>query len=435
MITPPPHQRTENTQPADLRPSAEIGLQGQPCRFCGAPLERLVIDLGLSPLCQNHIDRESLNSGESFYPLRAYLCEQCLLVQVHEHVSGEEIFSHYAYFSSYSDSWLEHAREYCRRMIDRLRLNQDSFVVEVASNDGYLLRNFVEAGIPCLGIEPAANVAAEARARGIPVLTEFFGVDVARSVIQHHRPADLVIANNVLAHVPDLNDFVGGLKILLAEQGTLTAEFPHLKNLIEQNQFDTIYQEHYCYFSLLALDQVMRAHGLEIHDVEVLATHGGSLRIHVKHLENRDIAVKPKVGEIIDQEKQAGLDRFETYQHFQQRANEVKYRLLEFLIDIKRRNKTICGYGAPGKGNTLLNFCGIREDLLPWTVDRNRFKQNRFLPGSRIPIHAPDWIDRVQPDYVLILPWNLTDEIVSQLQHIRQWGGRFVVPIPELRIL
>lgn len=420
---------------SDLKTSAEVSSESRGCRFCNAPLEHLVVDLGLSPLCQSQIERESLNRGETFYPLRAYVCDQCFLVQVHEHVSGEEIFSHYAYFSSFSDSWLEHAKRYVEKITERLDLNENSLVVEVASNDGYLLKNFVEKQIPCLGVEPATNVAAEAIKKGVPVMNRFFGVDTARKVVEERGRADLMIANNVLAHVPDLNDFVGGLKIVLADTGTLTVEFPHLKNLIELNQFDTIYQEHYCYFSVLTLDKVFRHHGMKIYDIDTIATHGGSLRIYVAHLENENLNVEPVVAEKIAEEKSIGMGQVESYHQVQDNANEVKYRLVEFLIDLKRNGKTICGYGAPGKGNTLLNFCGIREDLLPFTVDRNDFKQGSFLVGSRIPVYDPAMIDRVKPDYVLILPWNLTDEIVEQLQHIREWGGKFVVPIPELRIL
>lgn len=419
----------------DLKTSAQVSSESRGCRFCGKPLENLVVDLGLSPLCQSQIEREKLNHPETFYPLRAYVCEQCLLVQVHEHVSGEEIFSHYAYFSSFSDSWLAHAKSYVEMISLRLQLNQESFVVEVASNDGYLLKNFVQAGVPCLGIEPATNVAEAAKEQKVPVLNKFFGVETAKHAVDQHGRADLMIANNVLAHVPDLNDFVGGLKIVLAETGTLTVEFPHLKNLVELNQFDTIYQEHYCYFSVLTLDKVFRHHGMQIYDIDRIPTHGGSLRIYVKHLDHAAISEAPIVQQVIQEEKSIGMDSVSGYLKVQENANEVKYRLLEFLIDIKRQGKTICGYGAPGKGNTLINFCGIREDLLPFTVDRNEFKQDSYLVGSRIPVYAPEMIDQVKPDYVLILPWNLKTEITQQLSQIRDWGGQFVVPIPELTVL
>lgn len=395
-----------------------------------------MVDLGLSPLCQSQVERENLNQGEMFYPLRAYVCEKCLLVQVAEHVSGEEIFSHYAYFSSWSDSWLEHCRRYTGMIRERLQLNESSWAVEIASNDGYLLQNFVQAQIPCLGIEPATNVAAEAEKKGVPTLNRFFGETTAQQVVaEQSRQADLVICNNVLAHVPDLNDFVAGLRVILKSTGTLTVEFPHLKNLIEFNQFDTIYQEHYSYFSILTLNQVFEKHGLMIYDIDKLATHGGSLRIYVKHADNRELAVRSSVRQVVDEEMAAGLDRIETYTSLQEKANEVRYGLLEFLIDVKRNGHTVCGYGAPGKGNTLLNFCGVREDLLPFTVDRNPFKQNSFLVGSRIPVHAPDMIDRVRPDFILILPWNLADEIAAQMKHVRDWGGKFVVPVPEITIL
>lgn len=419
----------------DLKSSAEVSSESRGCRFCNAPLEKLVVDLGLSPLCQSQIERENLNRGETFYPLRAYVCDECLLVQVHEHVSGEDIFSHYAYFSSFSDSWLAHAKTYADMIVDRLKLDKDSFVVEVASNDGYLLKNFVAKDIPCLGIEPATNVAQEAIKKNVPVLNKFFGVKTAEEAVAQHGRADLMAANNVLAHVPDLNDFVGGLNIVLAEHGTLTVEFPHVKNILELHQFDTIYQEHYCYFSVLTLDKVFRHHGMEIYDIDRIPTHGGSLRIYVKHLSNDALEVQPIVDIVLSEEKSVGMGQVETYFQIQENANEVKYRLLEFLIDMKRQGKSVCGYGAPGKGNTLLNFCGIREDLLPFTVDRNEFKQGSYLVGSRIPVYAPELIEQVKPDYVLILPWNLKDEIVKQLAPIREWGGKFVVPIPELEII
>ncbi|MDA7662508.1 class I SAM-dependent methyltransferase [Pirellulaceae bacterium] len=420
---------------SELKTSAEVSTESRGCRFCNHPIENLVADLGLSPLCQSQIEHDKLNHPEVFYPLRAFVCDKCLLVQVHEHVAGEEIFSHYAYFSSFSDSWLQHCKDYSEMIIERLHLNCESFVVEVASNDGYMLQNFVEKNVPCLGIEPATNVAEVARKKNIDVMNRFFGVQTAQDAVKEYGKADLVMANNVLAHVPDLNDFVGGLHTILSDTGTLTVEFPHLKNLMELNQFDTIYQEHYCYFSVLTLEKVFKHHGMQIYDVEKIPTHGGSLRIYVKQQINSDLEVRDSVSKIITEEKDAGLGDVNYYGRLQDAANSVKYQLLEFLIRAKRDGKTVCGYGAPGKGNTLLNFCGIREDLLPFTVDRNTFKQGSFLVGSRIPVYAPEAIEQLQPDYVLILPWNLKDEICEQLSYVKNWGAKLVVPIPELTVM
>jgi len=418
----------------EIKPSAKMSPDQRGCRFCGQPLEHLVVDLGMSPLCQSQVEREDLNKPELFYPLRAYVCDRCWLVQVHEHVGGDDIFSHYAYFSSYSDSWLRHAAEYVEMITERLQLNADSHVVELASNDGYLLKHFVAKQIPCLGVEPAGNVAQVAKEQGIPVEVSFFGVETAKRLAAEGKRADLMLANNCLAHVPDLNDFVGGMKLLLASGGVLTVEYPHLLNIIEQNQFDTIYQEHYCYHSLLTLEKVFAHHGMKIFDVEEIPTHGGSLRIYVGHQEDAAKPVTAAVVEMRQREIDRGLTDLATFEAFAERVKETKWKLLEFLIEARRQGKRVVGYGAPGKGNTMLNYCGIREDLLDFTVDRNPFKQNSYLVGSRIPVYTPEAIDQMKPDYVLILPWNLRDEIVNQLSHIRRWGGQFVVAIPELEI-
>lgn len=404
------------------------------CRFCGSPLAHTVVDLGMSPLCESYVSAENLDAVENFYPLRVYVCQHCLLVQLPQYVSAESIFSDYAYFSSYSDSWLRHARRYSEEMIARFGLDEHSQVIEVASNDGYLLQNFVARGIPVLGIEPAANVARAAVAKGVTTLVKFFGAETARQVVDQGTQADLLAANNVLAHVPKLNDFVAGLKIVLAPRGVLTIEFPHLLRLIAENQFDTIYHEHFCYFSLTTARRVLAAHGLTVFDVQPLPSHGGSLRLLVRHAERSEPAVSPAVAEIEAQEEAAGLNRPEGYQGFCRQVEETRYALVEFLIAARRQGKSVAGYGAPGKGNTLLNYCGIREDLLAYTVDRNPFKQGKYLPGTRIPIYAPEHLAETRPDCILILPWNLKDEIVKQLAYARQWGASLVVPIPRLEI-
>ena len=405
------------------------------CRFCGATELHLVVDLGMSPLCENFLTRDQLLQMEPFYPLRALFCEECGLVQVEEYIGGREIFcGQYAYFSSYSDTWLRHARQYTEQMIQRFDLNTSSHVVELASNDGYLLRNFVERGIPCLGIEPAENVAKAAQAKGIPTRVEYFGTELARILVGEGLQADLVAANNVLAHVPDLNDFVAGIKTLMAEQGVLTVEFPHLMRLIEGNQFDTIYQEHYCYFSFRTVERILAAHGITLFDVEELPTHGGSLRIYGRHAEDAAIPVAPAVRAMRQREIAAGYDQVATYRGFAGRVAEAKHNLLDFLIHARREGKRVAAYGAPGKGNTLLNYCGIREDLLEYAVDRNPYKHGRYLPGTHIPVYAPEKLAETRPDYVLILPWNLKEEIVRQLAYVRNWGAQFVVPIPQLTI-
>jgi SAM-dependent methyltransferase len=403
------------------------------CRFCDAPLSTLVADLGLSPLSNAFVRPENLQQMEPFYPLAAYVCETCYLVQVPAVETPEYIFSDYAYFSSYSESWLAHARDYCRVMRERLRLGAGSRVIEIASNDGYLLQYFHADGIPVLGIDPAANVAAAARGKGIETLTKFFGVATATELAAADRRADLLLGNNVLAHVPDLNDFVAGLRIAVAPGGTITMEFPHLMQLMRGHQFDTIYHEHFSYLSLLTVRQIFAAHGLTVFDVDELPTHGGSLRIYAA---NAGVAeMRSSVAALEAREREFGLDRIDAYLGFAEQVRQTKRSLLQFLIRAKEEGKHVVGYGAPAKGNTLLNYCGVRTDLLDFTVDRSPHKQGLFLPGTRIPIHAPEKIAETKPDYVLILPWNLCAEIVEQMRHVREWGGRFVVPIPRVEVL
>ena len=405
------------------------------CRFCAAPLEHTFVDLGMSPLCESYVPSDRLSSMEPFYPLHVRICEGCLLVQLEEFVTAEEIFTEYAYFSSYSDSWVAHAREYVDSAVNRFGLDTGSLVVELASNDGYLLQHVVERGIPALGVEPAANVAAVAQEKGIETVVEFFGRDSAARLASDGRRADLIAANNVMAHVPDLNDFVGGMKILLAPQGVVTIEVPHLLRLIEANQFDTIYHEHFSYFSLLSAARVLSAHGLEVFDVEQLTTHGGSLRLYAQHKDGGGQALSDRVKDLADEERELGFDTLEGHAGFAPRVEETKWSLLEFLIEARREGKTIAGYGAPGKGNTLLNYCGIRTDLLDFTVDRNPYKQGQFLPGTHIPIKHPEALEHARPDFILILPWNLKDEIAAQLSYTREWGARCVVPIPGVEVL
>jgi len=404
------------------------------CRFCGAGLQKTFIDLGVSPLCENYPGPADLNRGEVYYPLHVYVCEECFLVQLEEYENPANIFSDYPYFSSYSDSWLKHADTYCGNMKTRLGLNPRSSVVEVASNDGYLLQYFVQRGVPVLGIEPAANVAKVAEGKGIPTLVRFFGTQLAKELAGEGHCADLVLGNNVLAQVPDLNDFVEGLKILLKPTGVLTLEFPHLLRLMEHNEFDTIYHEHFSYFSMLTTVRIMQAHGLKVFDVEELATHGGSLRVYACRKENATFNIEPSVGALLAEETKAGLACMQGYECFAVKVKQTKFALLEFLLTAACQGKKVAGYGAPGKSATLLHYCGIGKDLIAYTVDRSPYKQARFLPGNHIPIHHPDRIRETKPDYVLILPWNLKDEIMGQLQFIREWGGRFVVPIPRVTI-
>jgi SAM-dependent methyltransferase len=405
------------------------------CRFCDAPLTETFVDLGKTPLSNAFLTREQLDDGdETFFPLHAWVCSECLLVQLEAFETPDNIFGDYAYFSSCSDSWLEHCRRYVAEMIPRLRLGSTSRVVELASNDGYLLQYFVEKHIPVLGIEPAANVAEAARAKGVPTEVVFFGVEAAQALREKGTRADLLIGNNVLAHVPDLNDFVAGMGILLAQSGTITMEFPHLLRLIEQNQFDTIYHEHFSYFSLHTAEKVFAKHGLRIYDVQELPTHGGSLRIFACHGDNESLPTTPAVAELKHREEQFGLLDLKTYKQFPEAVKTVCDDLLRFLHECKADGKNVLGYGAPAKGNTLLNACNVTEKLLPFTVDRNVYKQGRYLPGTHIPIRRPEDLLAARPDYVLILPWNLRREISEQLKEIRSWGGRFVVPIPRLEV-
>jgi len=388
----------------------------------------------MSPLCQTHITPEQLNHMEPFYPLHAYVCHECFLVQLEEYVAPDDIFSDYAYFSSYSDSWVEHARRYAEAMIERFDLGGSSQVVEIASNDGYLLQHFVKRGVPVLGVEPAANVAKVAVEKGIPTTVRFFGTETAKAIAAEHGKADLLLGNNVLAHVPNINDFVGGMKVLLKPSGVITMEFPHLYQLMDQNQFDTIYHEHFSYLSFMTVEKVFASHGLTLFDVEELGTHGGSLRIYGRHTENNALVVTARANALRQREISEGFAKLETYSTFTEKVKETKRGLLEFLINAKRAGKTIVGYGAPGKGNTLLNYCGIRQDFMDYTVDRSPHKQGKYTPGTHIPILSPDRIRETKPDYVLILPWNLKDEISQQMAYIREWGGKFVIPIPEVRI-
>jgi len=405
------------------------------CRFCQAPLNNLFVDLGMSPLCESFVPAEHENHMEPFFPLRVYTCEQCLLVQLEEYVSPGDIFSHYAYFSSYSDSWVAHAKRYAEKMISRFGLGADHHVVEIASNDGYLLQWFVQAGVPVTGIEPAANVAEVAKTKGVTSIVKFFGVQTAQELVASGKQADLLLGNNVLAHVPDINDFVGGMKIALKPTGYITMEFPHLLRLVEGNQFDTIYHEHFSYLSLLAVERIFRKHGLVLFDVEEVPTHGGSLRIYAQHADTPAHQPTGAVEALLERERAEGYFDLARYEGFGPKVEETKFKILEFLIGARRAGKRVAGYGAPGKGNTLLNYCGIRTDFLDYTVDRNPFKHGKFCPGSHIPIFDVDKIRETKPDYLFILPWNLKDEIVGQMGYIREWGGQFVVPIPEITLI
>jgi 2-polyprenyl-3-methyl-5-hydroxy-6-metoxy-1,4-benzoquinol methylase len=405
------------------------------CRFCQAPLRTTFVDLGMSPLCQTHIEPEQVNAMEPFYPLHAYVCGQCFLVQLEQFVAPADIFSDYAYLSSYSDSWVEHARRYTVTMRERFGLGPDSLVTEIASNDGYLLQHFVAAGVPVLGVEPAANVAQIAQAKGIRSTVRFFGAGSAREILREFGAPDLLLGNNVLAHVPDINDFVAGMKVLLAPGGVITMEFPHLLQLMRQNQFDTIYHEHFSYLAFFVVEKIFAHHGLRLFDVEELPTHGGSLRIYGCHADDSTHPTLPPVAALRAREIDAGLATLETYEGFAEQVRETKRTILQFLIKAKREGKRIVGYGAPGKGNTLLNYCGIRTDFLDFTVDRNPLKQGRYTPGTRIPILPPEAIEQARPDFVFILPWNLKDEIVGKMGVVRSWGGRFVVPIPTIQVL
>jgi SAM-dependent methyltransferase len=404
------------------------------CRFCRGPLAELV-DLGMSPLCESFLAKDELNGMEPFYPLVAHICRECLLVQLQEFVAPERIFSEYAYFSAYSDAWLEHARLYVEKMTAELGLGSASQVIEIGSNDGYLLQFFVKANIPVLGVDPAANVVKAAEARGVPTMVRFFGRETARKLAEAGVRADLVLGNNVLAQVPDLNSFVEGIRTVLKPTGVCTIEFPHLLRTMAGNQFDQFYHEHFSYFGALTAERIFAAHGMRIFDIEELWTHGGSLRIYACHSDNEARRVSPAAQEMMRREREAGLDRLETYVNFGEQVRATKRRLLSFLIEAKSSGMSISGYGAPGKGNTLLNYCGVRTDFLEYTVDRNPNKHGKYLPGTHIPIFSPEKIAETKPDYVLILPWNLKEEIMSQLAYIRDWGGKFVVPIPEVSVV
>ncbi|MBE7474454.1 MAG: SAM-dependent methyltransferase [Anaerolineae bacterium] len=423
---------TEKTK--ELPVQNDITVKQSRCRFCEAPLRHTFVDLGMSPLCESYVSASQLNQMEPFYPLHVQVCDHCYLVQLDEYVSPEHIFTEYAYFSSYADTWLEHCKNYTNLMVERFQLNGHSHVVEVASNDGYLLQYFVEKKIPALGIEPAANVAKVAIEKGVPTLVAFFGVACARSLATEGKQADLLLGNNVLAQVPDLNDFVAGMKILLKPQGVITIEFPHLMCLVAENQFDTIYHEHFSYFSFITAEKIFAAHGLTLFDVEELPTHGGSLRIYARHDHDSSKPISGRALQLKQRELDAGLTDMAYYAAFEEQVKETKRKLLEFLIQARRAGKTVVGYGAPGKGNTLLNYCGVRTDFLDYTVDRNPYKQGKFLPGTHIPIFDPDKILETKPDYILILPWNFKDEIMKQMAVIRDWGGQFVVPIPEVKV-
>ena len=406
------------------------------CRFCSAPLKYTFVDLGTSPLCQRHVRPDRLNHPEPFYPLHVYVCDSCFLVQLPALVSREEIFDDdYGYYSSFSDTWLLHAKQYVEAMIPRFGLGKSSKVVEVASNDGYLLQYFHKAGIPVLGIEPTSNTAAVAIKNGITTLTRFMGKQTAEEIRSTHGKADLLLGNNVLAHVPDINDFVSGLALILADDGVVTMEFPQLLHLIDRNYWDTIYHEHFSYLSFTTVETIFAHHGLTMFDVDELPTHGGSIRIYARHSDDKSKAIHPRVEAMKEREARAGHFDLSYYANFGERVRESKRALLEFLIEAKRSGKRIAGYGAPGKGNTLLNYCGIRTDFLDYTVDRSPHKQGNFLPGTRIPILPPDKIRETKPDYLLILPWNLKDEIMKQMGEIRQWGGKFIIPIPRVTVL
>jgi SAM-dependent methyltransferase len=415
--------------------SPERAIMRPSCRFCGASLRHPFVDLGTSPLANSYLTSAQLNQMEPFYPLYVYVCERCFLVQLEEFASPEQLFGDYAYFASYADSWLCHAWRYSAMAIARFGLDARSQVVEIASNDGYLLQYFVARGIPVLGVEPAANVAKVAMEKGIPTRVGFFGEETARRLVAEGLQADLAVANNVLAHVPKLNDFVRGLKILLKPHGVTTLEFPHLLRLMAENQFDTIYHEHFSYFSFTTVETIFAAHGLTLFDVEELPTHGGSLRIYASHAEHSLQAVTPCIMDLRAREEAAGLTHLGSYVAYTERVKETKRKLLAFLLAAKRAGKSIVAYGAAAKGNTLLNYCGIRTDFIDYTVDRSPHKQGCFLPGTHIPIYHPDKVKETTPDYLLILPWNLAEEIVAQMAYIREWGGQFVIPIPEVRVV
>ena len=410
-------------------------MSGYNCRFCNEKLIDTFVDLGITPLSNSFLTQNLLKKKENVFPLHVYVCRNCLLVQLPEFETPENIFRDYAYFSSYSETWLEHVRNYVNYMIDRFGFNKNNLVVEIASNDGYLLKYFVGKGIPVLGIEPAANVAKIAEQNGVPTLVKFFNTKTAFELSQEDKKADLIIGNNVLAHVPNVNDFVDGMKILLKPGGVITMEFPHILKLIQFNQFDTIYHEHFSYLSLFVVQKIFSSHNLTIFDVEEIETHGGSIRIFVKHSKNKSFQIENRVLELLEKEKKFGLNDLAKYIQFAKDVIEAKERIRKFFLATKKDGKKVVCYGAAAKGNTLLNYCQIGTDFIEYIVDKNIHKQGMFLPGSHIPIKDPKEIKKTKPDYVVILPWNLKDEIMKQIQYIREWGGKFVIPIPEVKIL
>ena len=410
-------------------------MERKTCRFCGKPLTTTFVDLGMSPLSNAFVREQDLDKGETFYPLHAYVCSKCHLVQLEEFESPESIFEEYAYFSSYSDSWLEHCRQYVERMTVQLKLNSNASIIEIASNDGYLLQYFKEKNFSVLGIEPAKNVAKVAQEKGIPTITRFFGEKTAKDLVSSGTKADLLIGNNVLAHVPDINDFVAGMKLILKENGVISMEFPHVLKLMKENQFDTIYHEHFSYLSLSCVKNIFDFHGLKIFHAEELSTHGGSLRIFSCHRENIEKDCSEKMKQILEQEREYGIDDIHTYQRFHSQVQQVKREILSFLIREKEKGKRFAGYGAAAKANTLLNYCGIRSDFIDYVVDKNEYKQGRYLPGTHIAVKSPEEIRKTKPDYVIILPWNLKQEIIQQNLYIKEWGGKFVVFIPEVEVL
>jgi len=419
----------------NLTTTERVATLSRSCRLCGSEVTATLVDLGKSPLCESFLTEEQLDEPEAFYPLHVRICGECVLAQLDVLVATSEIFTDYAYFSAYSDSWVAHAAAYCDLVRDRFELDEQSFVIELASNDGYLLQHFVAAGIPSLGIDPAANVAREAEERGVETVIDFFDSNLARRLVEEGTQADLVVANNVLAQVPALNDFIAGVEIILRPGGVLTVEVPHIVRLVEELQFDTIYHEHFSYFSLTSLARLLRQNGLEVFDVEQLLSHGGSLRVYACRIGDPTHTIQPSVEALLEAEHRGGYDSLEGYRGFDGRVEEVKWSLLDFLITLRRRGSSVVGYGAPGKGNTLLNYCGIRTDLLEYTVDRNPHKQGMFLPGTQIPIHSPDMLANTRPEYILILPWNLQSEIAAQLEYVREWGAQLVVPIPKPQVL
>lgn len=421
-------------QTPDISRSKSMTQERTGCRLCGKLLKHTFVDLGMSPPCESFVAADQLDRMEPYYPLYALVCDHCYLVQLKEYFSPAEIFTEYAYFSSFATSWVDHARVYCDAITERLELDENSFVVEVASNDGYLLQHFLPKAIPVLGIEPAANVAQTAIAKGVPTRVDFFGAQLALEMLGAGQSADLIIGNNVLAQVPDLNDFVRGMQLLLKPEGVITLEFPHLANLIEFNQFDTIYHEHFSYFSLLTIRFMAHRHHLKIIDVEEVPTHGGSLRVYLARTGSKRKA-SPRVAALLKKEESFGLNDISTYEQFAEKTRHAKRDLLSFLIAAKNSGKSICGYGAPGKGNTLLNYCGIGTDFLDFTVDRNPYKHGRYTPGMHIPIYDVSAIDKYKPDYILILPWNFKDEIIRQMQHVVEWGAKFIIPIPHVRLI